>query len=128
MEELEKTEEKKIKKVPTKKEIRNLIETDLKNQLLSSGNIGKQYDNLIYDYMYLYDLKEKLQKDIKKRGLRMKVTNGNGFETEKDNNSVGNLLKVNTQMLKILSDLNLKEPSIPPPSKSGVTSDLLSRN
>lgn len=113
---------------PTKKEIRNAIEKDLKDQLLASGNIGKQYDNLIYDYMYFYDLKDKLQKDIKKNGLRVKIVNGNGIESEKDNASVGNLLKVNTQMLKIINDLNLKEPTIPPSGAGGGPDDLLSRN
>lgn len=112
---------------PTKKQIRDAIELDLKNQLFASGNIGKQYDNLISDYMYFYDLKEKLQKDIKKNGLRVKTKNGNGIESEKDNASVGNLLKVNTQMLKILSDLNLKEPVSPTPI-GGEPDDLLSRN
>ena len=113
---------------PTKKQIRNAIENDLKNQLIASGNIGNQYDNLIYDYMYFYDLKDKLQKDIKKKGLRVKIVNGNGIESEKDNASVGNLLKVNTQMLKILNDLNLKEPTIPPSGTGGGPDDLLSRN
>lgn len=113
---------------PTKKQKRDMIENDLKNQLISSGNIGSQYDNLIYDYMYFYDLKDKLQKDIKKNGLRIKAVNGNGIETEKDNASVGNLLKVNTQMLKILNDLNLKEPTIPPSGVGGGPDDLLSRN
>lgn len=113
---------------PTKREIRSAIENDLKNQLIASGNIGNQYDNLIYDYMYFYDLKDKLQKDIKKKGLRVKIVNGNGIESEKDNASVGNLLKVNTQMLKIINDLNLKEPVIPLSSSGGDLDDLLSRN
>ena len=113
---------------PTKKEIRSAIKKDLEDQLISSGNVGKHYDNLIYDYMYFYDLKDKLQKDIRKNGLRIKNVNGNGIETEKDNASVGNLLKVNTQMLKIINDLNLKEPTIPPSGAGGGSDDLLSRN
>lgn len=114
---------------PTKKEIRSAIENDLKNQLLISGNIGKQYDDLIEDYMFLYDLKTKLKKDIKKNGVRVKGKNGNGIETEKDNLSVNNIMKVNTQMLKILADLNLKSPTIArSPTTGGVSSDLLSRD
>lgn len=113
---------------PNKRQIRLSVEEDLKNQLIASGNVGKQYDNLIYDYMYFFDLKDKLQKDIKKNGLRVKIINGNGIESEKDNASIGNLLKVNTQMLKILGDLNLKEPTIPPSGAGGGPDDLLSRN
>lgn len=112
----------------TRKEKKLSIERDLKDQLISSGNIGKQYDDLISDYMFLFDLKETMRRDIKKNGLRVKATNGNGFETEKDNASVTNVLKINSQMLKILSDLNLKEPSIPPPKSGDEPDDLLSRN
>lgn len=115
-----------IKRGPTKKEIKNAIEKDLKDQLIASGKIGKQYEDIINDYMYLYKLKNELQKDIKKNGLRVKVVNGNGIEAEKDNSSIQNLLKVTTQMLKILSDLNIHEPSIPPPHVG--KNDLLSRD
>ena len=36
---------------------------------------------------------------------------GNGYTTEKPNESVQNILKVNGQMLKILQDLDLKAPN-----------------
>lgn len=121
-----------VSKKPTKREIRNAIETDLRNQLLVFGRIGNFYDDLITDYMSLYDLKLKCSADIKKNGLRVKTVNGNGIECEKENASIGNFLKVNSQMLKILSDLNLTEPSLPPPSsseeKSPMKDDLLSRD
>lgn len=117
---------------PTKKERRKAIEDDLRNQLLRFGKIGKFYDDLINDYMSLYDLKLKCNADIKKHGLRIKSVNGNGIECEKDNASIGNLLKVNSQMLKILSDLDLTEPSLPlsasPKEKRPMKDDLLSRN
>lgn len=106
-----------------------MIKIDLENQLEKNNNFGKFYTDLVGDYMYFWDLKDKLQKDIKKKGLRYNTVNGNGKESEKDNASVVNLIKVNTQMLKILTDLNLKEPSIPPPiGGDPVKDDLLSRN
>lgn len=117
----------KEKKV-SKSEKRKLIRKDLYDQLLNSGNIGNQYEDLIDDYMYLYSLKDKLQKDIKKNGIRVKLKNGNGIESEKDNASIGMLLKVNTQMLKIISDLGLKEPILPQSLKQGDKDDLLSRD
>ena len=113
----------------TKKQQEELISTDLKNQLIALGKLGKFYDDIINDYVYFWKLKEKLQKDIKKSGLRYEVTNGNGITSTKPNESVQNLIKVNAQMLKILSDLNLHEPSIPNPNKGNVgASDLLQRD
>jgi len=64
-----------------------------------------------------------IQKDIDKNGLRIKVMTGNGFKSEKPNESVQNILKVNGQQLKILQDLDLKTPSQTP--KVGDGDDLL---
>ena len=55
-------------------------------------------------------VKKKLIADIRKKGLRYKAVNGNGIEVEKPNESVTNLPKITASMLKILNDLNLKEP------------------
>ena len=62
------------------------------------------YKNLVEDYMRHLEIKEKLIADIKKRGLRYTVTNGNGIESEKPNESVQLLQKETVTMLKILSD------------------------
>lgn len=87
----------------------------IKEDLLNQLKILKKEDafnlDMVEDYMTLYDLKEKLRKDIKSKGLRYKTTNGNGFKIEKPNESILNFPKINTQMLKILSDLGLTEPS-----------------
>lgn len=114
----------------SKKEIKELIYTDLNNQLLKLGKLGKYNEDLISDYIYFWDLKLKLQKDIKKSGLRYKTTNGNGIESTKPNESVQNLIKVNGQMLKILSDLGLQEPSISNMLKKEniIADDLLQRD
>jgi len=65
---------------------------------------------MIEDYIFFVKLKEDLQNDIKTKGLRYKSTTGNGYITDKANESVQNLIKTNAQMLKILQDLDLKAP------------------
>ena len=86
------------------------IREDLKNQLITQGKFGKQFDDMIEDYLYLVDLKERLKNDIDENGIRYKNTGGNGFTTFKPNESCERLLKTNAQMLKILQDLELKTP------------------
>lgn len=90
-----------------------LIKEDLLLQLQSINKIGKFYTDMVDDYIYFYQLKRKLQTDIRKKGLRYEQTNGNGILVEKPNESILNLTKINTQMLKILNDLGLKEPQEP---------------
>lgn len=88
------------------------IKADLMAQLQNQRKDGKHFIDLINDYLFLYDLKKTMQNDIKKRGLRYETTSGSGVRTEKPNENVQNILKVNAQMLKILSELDLKEPSV----------------
>lgn len=94
--------------------LRKLIRNDLQEQLNMQKKNGKYFADLVDDYMYLLELKHRLQEDVKENGLRITVTGGNGFKSEKPNESVQNLLKVTSQMLKILSDLGLQEPTIKP--------------
>lgn len=61
-------------------------------------------------------MKKKLIADIKEKGIRYKAINGNGVRVEKPNESIVNLQKTTTTMLKILADLKLKDP-IPEPEK-----------
>jgi len=89
---------------------KNAIKEDLQAQLISQGKFGKHFDDMIEDYLYLVDLKERLKKDINDNGIRYKSTGGNGFTTYKPNESCERLLKTNAQMLKILQDLDLKAP------------------
>ena len=98
------------------------IKEDLLNQLEALGKYDAFNLDLVEDYMTLYDLKMKVKKDITSKGLRYTATNGNGFEIEKPNESIINFTKINTQMLKILNDLGLKEPS---PNPEGYEDGLL---
>lgn len=79
-------------------------------QLKLQKKTSEFYQDLVEDYMFYWSLKKKLVADIKKRGIRYSAINGNGIEVEKSNESVLNLQKTTATMLKILADLNLKEP------------------
>ena len=68
-------------------------------------------------------LKEELQYDIDTRGIRYEARTGNGYKTDKPNESIKNLTNVTTEMRKILQDLDLKEPEEPP--EEGEGDDLL---
>lgn len=86
------------------------IKESLLEQLDLQNKTAKFYEDMINDYLYYWDLKKKLIKDIKDKGLRYKTVNGNGIMTDKANESVVNLQKTTATMLKILNDLNLREP------------------
>lgn len=89
---------------PTKADIRN----DLEVQMRASGLSGKHYEDLLEDYMSLYDTKRKLISDIKIRGAKVNVLMANGTGNTKTNDSIPDLLKVNTQMLRILEAIGVK--------------------
>lgn len=84
----------------------------LLNQLRLQNKTSDFYTDLVNDYVDYWRIKKKLIADIKKKGVRYETVNGNGIEVEKPNESVTNLPKITAAMLKILSDLNLKEPII----------------
>lgn len=103
----------KMVKKPTKKQTREGIKKDLLDQLERNGVHGNHYLNLIDDYIALWEIKEKLIKDIKKRGVSIKweTYNREGEVVQsgyKKNDSIAELNKTNAQMLKILSELGLK--------------------
>lgn len=90
------------------------IRESLLEQLRMQNKTQEFYKDLVNDYMSHWKLKQELMMDIKKRGFRYEAINGNGVRTEKPNESVERLQKETATMLKILSDLNLKEPlSVP---------------
>lgn len=86
------------------------IKASLMEQLRLQNKTSDFYLDLVNDYMNYWSLKKKMVSDIRKNGIRYKSINGNGIEVEKPNESVTNLTKITTAMLKILNDLNLKEP------------------
>ncbi|KIL06868.1 P27 family phage terminase small subunit [Clostridium botulinum] len=102
------------KKVCTKKSVQKLgnilfdeIKADLLKQLESNGTYGKHYEDLISDYMSLWNIKNRLIEDIKERGVSVDWNNGKQHGKKK-NDSISELNKTSAQMLKILSELELK--------------------
>ena len=102
-----------------------MTKTEIKESLLEQLRLQNKtsdfYLDLVSDYMDYWSLKKKLITDIRKKGIRYDTVNGNGIKVEKPNESVTNLPKITTAMLKILNDLNLKEPL----SKSSAEDDYL---
>lgn len=86
------------------------VKDSLIEQLTLQNKTSEFYMDLVNDYMDYWALKRDMIEDIRKNGLRLSLTNGNGFEVIKPNESVNNLPKITATMLKILNDLNLKEP------------------
>ncbi len=128
LEEMVKNLEEKIEKIEEVQQIeeqikekKEEIKEDLQNQLVAQNKFGKQFDDMIEDYLYFFELKERLKYDININGIRYRNTGGNGFSTYKPNESVERLQKTNGQMLKILQDLDLKAPE-----EDGEGDDLLS--
>jgi len=104
-------------KIPACKELKQA--QDLIDQLERQGIYGQHYLDLVNDYMALWDIKNKLIKDIKERGvsIRWETYNRDGEVVQsgyKKNESIAELNKTNAQMLKILSELGLKARPMDP--------------
>ena len=99
------------------------IRADLLSQLIEQDKFGKHFESMIEDYITLEKAKRSLKTDIELKGVRIEVKTGNGFTKEVKNDSIELFVKVNNQMLKILSELQLKEPAQTP--KEGAGDDLL---
>ena len=84
------------------------IKEDLLNQLKLNQTTGKFYLDMIEDYMDLWVTKNLLLADIKTRGVTVRYNNGGGQSGYKKNDSIEQMLKVNTQMLKILDSLEIR--------------------
>lgn len=88
--------------------IREQIEADLMRQLEEKNATQEYYVDMVRDYIALFETKNKLRRDIKKRGVAIPWISREGQPGHKKNDSIAELVKVNNQMLKILSDLGLK--------------------
>ncbi len=109
------SENRKLRRSKKYKEIRN----DLSNQIERNGTIGKYYSDLVDDYMDLWLVKCALLRDIEETGLTVTTFNARGQEVQKKNDSVELSIKVNAQMLKLLSEIGIK------PSQAGGDDDEL---
>lgn len=84
----------------------------LKEQLRNKNALCPAFEDLVDNYGKLWDIKEKLTRDIKKRGVVFKDYSSVGVEIQKNNPSTKELLGVNRQMLMILEKLNLSTKEI----------------
>jgi phage terminase small subunit len=84
------------------------IKKDLLDQLEEKGIYGNMYLDMINDYMALWEIKNALIKDIKKRGVSVEWVNGASQHGFKKNDSIAELNKTNAQMLRLLNELGLK--------------------
>lgn len=104
---------KKEKKVATKEnnQKNNVSVEKIKENLISQlekRNANEEvYIDLVEDYIALWNIKNQLIDDINTRGVQVKTFNSNGQEVYKKNDSIVELPKYNTQMLKLLNDLGL---------------------
>ena len=80
----------------------NLIE-----QLECRGADTPAFLDLVEDYMALWLTEEMLRMDIENTGIRVAYDNGGGQRGYKDNPSIERQIKVNGQMLKLLSELGI---------------------
>lgn len=94
--------------------LRDTIREDLLGQLERNGTAGAYYTDLVEDYMELWDTKNKLTADIRARGVTVDIVTSAGTNQRK-NDSVGELVKLNAQMLKLLDSLGVK----PAPAEEG---------
>ncbi len=83
----------------------------LKEQLRNKGANIPCFEDLIDDYGRLFDIKNKLLKDIKTRGVVYEDVSSVGIPMMKNNPSTKEVLGVNRQMLSILEKLGLNTDS-----------------
>lgn len=92
--------------------IRKKIYDDLKEQLLLADNFNSYTDDLLKDYLEMYDTKCLLSQDIIKRGVSVEYNNGGGQKGVRSNPSIDLRNRTNAQMLRLLDSLGLKPSKI----------------
>jgi hypothetical protein len=97
------TEKKKTTRAPSKTKIKESL---IKQLEAKNANVA-HFQDLIYDYLQLYDTKKMLQKDIKTRGVSYKTLSASGVSIMKQNQSIKDLVAVEKQMLSILKEMGL---------------------
>lgn len=88
------------------------IKKDMIKQLKDRNILESHYISLVDDYMELWNIKNLLIADINARGVNVEWNNGGGQSGVKKNDSVNELVRVNAQMLKILSELGIRGADI----------------
>lgn len=97
-----------------KKSKKMLIKESLLKQLEKKGANIAVFEDLIDDYMTLFEMKNACRRDFKKRGATFQEVNSKGAMVEKDNPSLKNFINANKQMLSIIDKLKLDPNLIEP--------------
>lgn len=100
-----------MSKKSTKSRVERIRE-DLMQYISDQGMYGEYLTDLVDDYCSLWEVKEMLIADIKKRGVAIEWKNSETSKGKKKNDSVGELTKINMQMIKILNQLNISPKTL----------------
>ena len=90
-------------RAPSKAKIKESL---IKQLEVKNANVA-HFNDLICDYLVLYDTKKALQKDIKKRGIAYETLSASGVPITKQNQSVKDLVAVEKQMMAMLKEMGL---------------------
>lgn len=86
------------------------LRADLTAQLEDKGLNTEHCADLVNRYIELWAIGKELKADIKKRGCKVKKLDSKGQEQIVNNESIDQLLKVTSNMLRILETLGLSVP------------------
>lgn len=89
---------------------RKEITESLLGQLRDRGLMDEHYQDLVADYVKYWAIARKLQTDINKRGCKVEKRDSRGQVQTVNNESIDQLLKVHSSMLRILEALGLSAP------------------
>ncbi len=91
---------------------RKRIEEDLIRQLKVMGAYSEYYSDLVNDYLDMWDIKNQLIEDIKKRGVTTEYNHGGGQSGVKQNESIQSLVKITDRMSKTLLTMGIKPETV----------------
>ncbi|MDT1957582.1 hypothetical protein [Carnobacterium divergens] len=97
------------------RESRELRKQRLKSALVNKLEQEKKTENywydLVYDYLTLWEIKEKLKIEIERNGVMIKVENGQQV-FRKRNDAIVELPKISKRMTDILEVLSIKSSDV----------------
>lgn len=87
-----------------------ILRQDLLDQLERNGAVGSYYEDMVEDWITYWKAKDELSQDIKTRGSKIEKYDSRGQKQIVNNESIDIMIKMNTQMQKILEFLKLSPP------------------
>ena len=84
------------------------IRRSLVQQLTLRNSATDYFLDLVDRYMAMWRISLQLENDIEDRGVKFMDVSASGHEMWKNNPSVGELVRVTTQMAKLLSQMDLQ--------------------